>query len=340
MPVADVVERLATRELLVAGEEVDRRVAERAAPVVEVAAVDVDPRAVEAVDDLAEAAEVHGDEVVDLQAGEQSHGLERALRAARGVGRVDLVEERRAARAPDLDAHVAREREERDRVGRGVGADEHQRVRAPARPVALAGVVADDERDGGLARERDVERLGGLADGRRLCGDGGDRLVEVEIRATRRARRDDEAGDAQPHGHAADEPEPRAWRPPGLPVEGHGRGGAGREHRLPVPVRRGAAPQASFQGGSHGEVRSALTPLSSQRSHERPARRPTAEDSSATGRGSRPGGRFPPKLLELLTRGDRRDVRQRDVEDGDLGRRARGDAESVGRAERERADGR
>ena len=65
MAVANVVERLPPRELLVAGKEVDLRVAKRPATVVEVATVDVDPGAVELVDDLAEAAEVDRDQVVD-----------------------------------------------------------------------------------------------------------------------------------------------------------------------------------------------------------------------------------------------------------------------------------
>ena len=82
VPEAHVVERLPPGELLVAGPEVDRRVAGRAAAVVEVAAVDVDPRAAEPVDDLPEAAEVDRDQVVDLHAGERPHRLQRALRAA------------------------------------------------------------------------------------------------------------------------------------------------------------------------------------------------------------------------------------------------------------------
>ena len=53
VPVADVVERLVAGELLVARLEVDRRVAEGAAAVVEVAPVDVEPDAADAVDDAA-----------------------------------------------------------------------------------------------------------------------------------------------------------------------------------------------------------------------------------------------------------------------------------------------
>ncbi len=256
MPVAHVVERLAPGELLVPGEQVDRRVPGRAPAVVEVTPVDVDPRSVEPVDDLAEAAEVDRDEVVDLQPGQQAHGLQRPLRAARRVGGVDLVEERRPPRAADLDAHVAGEREERDRVRGGIRADEHERVRPPGRPFALAGVVPDDERDGRLSGQRDVELTSGLAHLGRLRGDRRDGLVEVEIRAARGSGRDHEARDPEPHRDLPDEAETRPRRPLGLAVEAHGRGDAGRQNRLPVSVRRGSAPQASFQSGSHEGVQS------------------------------------------------------------------------------------
>jgi hypothetical protein len=61
VPIPDVVERLPPRKLLIAGSEVDLRVPERPATVVEVTTVDVDPCPVEPVDDLAEAAEVDRD---------------------------------------------------------------------------------------------------------------------------------------------------------------------------------------------------------------------------------------------------------------------------------------
>ncbi len=93
VPVARVVERGATGQPLVAGLEVDLRVAEARADarvVVVVATVDVDPDAAERVDDALEAAEVDGDEVVDRQPGEVADGVERALCAAGRVRSVDL----------------------------------------------------------------------------------------------------------------------------------------------------------------------------------------------------------------------------------------------------------
>ena len=205
VPVANVVERLPPGELLVARLEVDLRVAERAAAVVEVAPIDVDPGAVESVDDLPEAAEVDRDQVVDLHPGEEPHGLQRALRPAGRVCGVDLVEERRPSRAADLDAHVAREREERDRVGRRIGPDEHEGVGAPGGPFSLASVVPDHERDRGLPGQGNRELAGGLADLGGLRGDRRNRLVEIEIRPAGRPGRDDETRDPEPHRDPPDE---------------------------------------------------------------------------------------------------------------------------------------
>ena len=203
MPVADEVERLVAAELLVAGEEVDRGVAEVAAAVVEVAPVDVHPDAAEGVDELAEAAEVDGDQVVDRQAGELADGLERPLRAARRVGVVDPRTERRPAGTVDLNEEVAREREQRDRLRLGVGADEHDRVgaRLDVLPLAGAPVVADDERRRRLAGQRDVEPLRGDLDVRRRGDDVGDALVEPEVGA---------AGDRADHDEEERRPPRRA----------------------------------------------------------------------------------------------------------------------------------
>ena len=83
VPVADELERRAAGHFLVAGLEVDRRVLVVAAGVlVEVAAVDVDPDPAELVDDLREADEVDGHEVVDPEPRQRLDGLDRALRAA------------------------------------------------------------------------------------------------------------------------------------------------------------------------------------------------------------------------------------------------------------------
>src|SRR4029077_16230818 len=152
---AHVVERLPAGELLVAGTQVDLRVARRPAVIVGVAPIGLDPGTVESVDDLPETAEVDRDQVVDLHAREPAHRLERALRAAVRVRRIDLVEERRLAGAANLDAHVTWEGEERDRVGCRIGAEEHERVGATrgARAIPLAVVVADHEGNGGLPWE-------------------------------------------------------------------------------------------------------------------------------------------------------------------------------------------
>src|SRR5262249_36013880 len=69
VPVAHVRERVVAVQALVAGPEVDRRVAAGSRGVVEVAVVDVDPDAADVVDELQEAVEVDGDEVVDWQPG-------------------------------------------------------------------------------------------------------------------------------------------------------------------------------------------------------------------------------------------------------------------------------
>ena len=185
------------------------------------------------------------------------------------------------------------ERSEIESVG-GIRADEHERVRATAcvRPVALARVVADDERDRRLAGKRDVELPRGLPHFGRLGRHGGDRLVEVEVGAAGRTRGDDEAGDAEPHGHATDEARARARRPLRLAVEGHGRGRPGRQDRLPVSVRRGSAPQASFQGGSHEGRLSTTSALAGARRRRIAQRQAVVLD---------PRGRFPTTLPELLT---------------------------------------
>ena len=215
--VADEVERLVAAELLVAGKEVDRRVAEVAAAVVEVAAVDVEPHAAERVDELVEAAEVDGDQVVDRKPGQLPDGLERALRAALREGAVDAGAEGRLAGAVDLDEEIARKREQRYRLGVGVGPDEHDRVRARRVALAFAGplVVADDEGGCGLAGQRDVEALRRDLHVRRRCNDCGDALVEPEIRAARsRAHEDEQAPRTPMRGRCGTSPSPIASEAP------------------------------------------------------------------------------------------------------------------------------
>ena len=155
VPVADEVERLLAAQSLVAGLQVDPGVAGRPSVVVEVAPVDVHVDASELVDDLDEAQEVDADQVVDRDVRQRLDRLERPQRAAGRVGRVDLVVPDSAAWAVDRDPHVAREREQRDAMGRRVGPDQHHRVRA-ARSLAVdvAVVGPEDQRDRRACRER------------------------------------------------------------------------------------------------------------------------------------------------------------------------------------------
>src|SRR5581483_10367427 len=91
MAEADEVERLLAVQLLIAGLEIDRRVAARAADGVEVAVVDVDVDAVHLVDEQLEAVEVDGDEVVDRDVRQVLDGVERPALAAGRPGAVDPI---------------------------------------------------------------------------------------------------------------------------------------------------------------------------------------------------------------------------------------------------------
>ena len=99
--------------------------------------------------------EVERDQVVDRNAGQLLHGVERALRRRSRPRGVDPVgRDADVGVAVDRHVEVAREREQRERVLLRVGADQHQRVRARVLRaealVAGALVVADDERGRGL----------------------------------------------------------------------------------------------------------------------------------------------------------------------------------------------
>src|SRR5438105_12425387 len=141
--VTDIVQPVGAAQPLVTGGDVDLRVAPT---LVVVVAVDVDVNAAELVDDLAEAAEVDVDDVVDPQAGELLDRAQRQLHAAVGVGLVQLGD----AVARDLHLEVTRERQQRGGLLGGVEADKHHRVRAPwaadeVRRAHLPLVRADDE---------------------------------------------------------------------------------------------------------------------------------------------------------------------------------------------------
>ena len=113
--VADVLQRLQAGELLVAGLQIDLGVVAGAVVGVQIAPVDIDVDAVERVHRLAEEVEVDRHVVVDLDAEHLAHGLDRERSAAVGVGIVDLAR----AEPVDVDPEVARQREQRKRLGLG-----------------------------------------------------------------------------------------------------------------------------------------------------------------------------------------------------------------------------
>ena len=253
VPEAHEVERLGAVELLIAGLQVDRGVPGGAAVAVVVAAVDVHPHAAELVDDLREPAEVDRDQVVDRDAGQLAHRVERPPRATVRVGGVDLGHVGRLPRADDLGPQVTREREQRDGLSCRIGADQHQRVGTRRRALRLVRppVVADHERSGGLARDRDVELLRGRLHVDAVGRHGGDRLVGVEIGAagdTHGADHDDgerPAEDAQREARAAP-----AWRV-GLPVDRDGCSWPRRQLHLAVAVPGMTTSYASFECRPH-----------------------------------------------------------------------------------------
>ena len=114
--------------------------------------VDRDPADV--VDQLLEAREVDGHDVVDRQAGEVADGADREGRPADLERGVDL----RLAVAGNLDAQVARDREVGDPVVARVGAHDHDRVRVlVVRPRVGVRVIGAEEED--VARIREEERV-------------------------------------------------------------------------------------------------------------------------------------------------------------------------------------
>ena len=98
-----------------------------------------------------------------------------------------------------LDHQVAREGEHRQRLLVRVGAQEHERVRAPCRDLAGPLVVADDDRDRWLAGDDGVQLLRRPDHLLRGGPDGGDAVVEVELHATRERAGRDEHRDDEPH---------------------------------------------------------------------------------------------------------------------------------------------
>ena len=156
-------------------------------------------------DDLAEAAEVHVDDVVDLErlAGlleQLLDRLDRQARAAELVGGVDLVR----AVAGDLDLEVARHRHHRGRLLVGVEADEDDRVRARLEPellVPVALVGAEDHQRLRLAGLRAID-LGDLDRRAALLLDRVDERVRLQEARRRHAARG-EQHDHEPGQRAA-----------------------------------------------------------------------------------------------------------------------------------------
>ena len=303
---ADEVERRAPGQPLVAGLEVDLRVAVPGADagvVVVVAAVDVDPDAAERVDDLLEAAEVDGDQVVDREAGQPADRLERPLRAAGRVRRVDLRAEL-VSGAADVDDHVSREREHRDRLRLRIGPQEHERVGARGRSLRLTvpAVVADHERDRGLVRRRHrVEARLRLLHVGRVRADRGDALVDEQVDAADEREGEHEQAGADDREDAADDPEPasrtRVW---GLiPVDRRQR--VGWEADAPVTVDATAV--SPFQRRPH-EVSRVPSRLRGVRVAQRPRYRTARaaltvkrRSRRARTRGSEPASARPRKRL-------------------------------------------
>ena len=195
--------------------------------------------------------EVDGDDVVDRDAGQLLDGLERALRAAVAVGRVDLAGAVRAVLAPDRDGEVAREREHRDRLRVRVDAHEHDRVGARAAAGSPARVVAEDERDCRLARQRDVELLLGDLHGGRMRLDRVHRLVEPEVGAAADPECDRDDDEQRSDQDPAEDAETAPTRRRGLTVAGDGADRAGRKDGIAVSIEPGAAADASLQCRPH-----------------------------------------------------------------------------------------
>ena len=108
--VADVRERVVSAHALVARPQVDRGVTARPRVIVEVPVIDVEPDSAELVDELQEAVEVDGDEVVDRKARERLHGLETSERTTLRERGVDPIVVDEPSRTVNRDDQIARER--------------------------------------------------------------------------------------------------------------------------------------------------------------------------------------------------------------------------------------
>ena len=238
---------------LVSRQQIDLRHTRAVGGVTEIAVIDVEPDAAEIVHELRKAPEVDRDEVVDRQPRERAHGLDASERTTERERSVDPISRVRMARTFDRRDQVTGEREHGERVRPGIGPNEDQRVRSPRqlRLLALPAVGADHERDRGLARDRQVEPLGGGAVRLRLRGDCVEELMGLEVGRPSHSARNDDRCDDHPEHHGPDDlpgiPAPR-FR---LAVALHRRVNAGRVHRTAVAIDGRAASHASLQGGLH-----------------------------------------------------------------------------------------
>ena len=302
MAVADVRERVVSAHALVARPQVDRGVTARPRVIVEVPVIDVEPDSAELVDELQEAVEVDGDEVVDRKTRERLHGLETSERTTLRERGVDPIVVDEPSRTVNRDDQIARERQHRDRVRSRIGPDEHQRV-GPSGDVGLgtAALVGTDQKRGRRsARRRDVEMLLRQLVGFRLRRDRAEELVLLQIGRPRCAAGDDQRRHNRP---TEDEPDdmPRASpRRIGLAVSGHRRPHTGREDR---PAVAGRTAHSSLQRGLHAARKQARRPRSGRHPQPRiadrsvrlvPTRRPPrAARTQDSARATAPARRAP-----------------------------------------------
>ena len=262
VPEADEVERLLAVELLVPRLEVDLGVAVRPADSVEVPVVDLHINPVQLVHEQLEAVEVDRDQVVDRQAGQLLHGLERpvgrALRARR-PGRVDPVGlERGDGVAIDRHLKVARERQQRQRVVRRIRADQHDRVGARVGETESlapgAGVVADDQRRRRLRRGRQrLQVLLGHLERLRVRRDRVERLVAVEIRTAGETDDDHDEREQEPAEYLRGRAASRAPRRLGRLVPPHRLEHRRRQDRATVAIHGRGATHSSLERRPHTE---------------------------------------------------------------------------------------
>jgi hypothetical protein len=215
--------------------------------------IDVEPDAPELVHEIRETAEVDGDEIVDRQTGERTHGLDRSERPTRRERCVDPVPEVRMAGTLDRRDQVAGEREHGEGVRPWIGPNENQRVRASGQLgfVAFPSIGADHERNRRLAGNRQVKALRGCAIGLRLRGDRLEELVGLEVRRARRPTRDHDRSQHDPEHHGPHHLPRVPARRLGLAIAPHRRVDARRVHRAAVAVDGRTAPHASLKGGFH-----------------------------------------------------------------------------------------